>query len=953
MTTPLLTTKLYVPPVRPEMVSRPCLIERLNAGLHRKLTLVSAPAGFGKTTLLSEWASQRVSESAGGRAVAWLSLDEGDNDPARFLAYSVAALETIEAGIGAGALSALQSPQPPPIEAVLTALINEVMAVSQDDREGHPYIIVLDDYHLITAQLVHDALTFLLDHQPPNLHLVVASRMDLPLPLARLRSRGQLTELRAADLRFTPNESAAFLNQVMGLNLSDADMATLEARTEGWIAGLQMAALSMRGRDDLSGFVATLTGSHRYILDYLTEEVLDQQTESIQSFLLETSILDRLSGPLCDAVLRISKPANQRTVDTLTYPLADSKAVLEYLESSNLFVAPLDDERCWYRYHHLFADLLRHHLRQTRASIIPELHRQASAWYGQNGFISKAIDHAIAAGDMGCAARLVEEHNRPTMMRGEVSTVMGWLELFPDEMIRSRPRLSIGCAWGLFLSGQMGAIEPRLRDAETALVGRTTSGSGAQVTGLLGEVATLRSFLLRMQGDPVLSIELAQQAIEQVPEDNLFVRGVLHTSLGGSFKDIGDVARASQSYAEAIPICQAAGNIVAAMLAIHHLVRLLVMQGQLEQAAEVCRQVLKSAGGSGVQGARRMPASGIVCVSLASVLYEWNELEAAEAYLCEGIELSKPGGYFQASVFGQIVLAQVLQALGETKDAADALQKATQSTCDIPPWWYRTELTACQVQLWLAQENLAAASRWAQESGLSPSAALRASAADELGFQDELEYITLARVLITQGRAQPDGTTLYEALRLIERLFQAAESTGRMGHVIELLVLQALTLEIQGDLNRALACLEHALELAEPQGYVRIFADEGEPMARLLWQAAERGIAPGYVSRLRAAFETDEQRSKGAGEKESAPAPLSTGSGQALPPCSPTLIEPLTSRELQVLQLLADGLTYGEIAGQICVGLNTVRTHIKNVYGKLSVHKRSQAIARARELNLL
>jgi LuxR family maltose regulon positive regulatory protein len=872
----------------------------------------------------------------------------------RFFTYLVAALQTlalpvssvaegsqvegIEANIGAGALSALQSPQPPPIEVVLTALVNEIAAASAS------FALVLDDYHLITAKPIHDILTFLLEHQPPQMHLGLASRIDPPLPISRLRVQGQVTEIRVTDLRFTEEETAAFLNDLMGLDLSLEDITTLGASTEGWIAGLQLAALSMRGHEDKQGFIAAFTGSHRYLADYLVDEVMFRQPENIRDFLYQTSILQRLCAPLCDALMQ--KPNSQRT--------------LHHLEQANLFLVPLDDERRWYRYHHLFASFLRQRLRETHLNLIPELHHRASEWCEQNGYVSEAIGHALAADDMERAARLVKEHALPTTMRGEVSTVLRWMDALPDEVIRSQPRLSVGYAWGLFLSGQMNAIEPRLQDAETALAGRTASSS-SKVAGLSGEVATLRSFLLRIQGDPLRGIELAQQALGQVPEDNLFMRGVLYASLGGLFKDIGEVARASQSYAEAVPICQAAGNIVAVMLAAHHLVRLLVMQGQLRRAAEVCRQVLESAGGPGVQGAQRVPASGIVCVSLGRVLYEWNELEAAEAYLREGIELGKQGGYFQASVFGRIVLARVLQARGETNDAADALQKATQSTRAIPPWWYRTELTACQVQLWLAQENLAAASRWVQESGLSPSAALRTSAADELGHQNELEHITLARVLIAQGRAEPDGTTLHEALRLLERLFQAAESAGRMGHVIELLMLQALTLEVQGDLNRALACLEQALELAEPQGYVRIFADEGEPMARLLQQAAGRSIVPGYVDRLLTAFEIEEQRSRGAREKEGATAPPATGfprlrsgqAGQALPPRPPALIEPLTDRELEVLQLLADGLTYREIAGQICVGLNTVRTHVKNIYGKLFVHKRSQAIAKARELNLL
>ena len=535
MATSLLTTKLYIPPIRPDpsrelrarLVSRPRLIERLNAGLHRKLTLISAPAGFGKTTLVSAWihsAGESTEHGVGSKQeqasdspptpysllptprFAWLSLDEGDNDPARFLAYLVAALQTltqagasvrsevkgIEAHIEAGVLAALQSPQPPLTESVLTALINEIAALaSPGDREGRPYILVLDDYHLVTAQPIHDGLTFLLDHLPPNLHLVVATRADPPLPIARLRGQGQLTELRQSDLRFTADEAAAFLNTLMGLNLSPGDIAALEARTEGWVAGLQMAALaiqarlspaqlSMREQKDVAGFIRAFTGSDRHILDYLAEEVLQRQPEGIQTFLLQTSILDRLTGPLCSAVSRISESASQRTGESPTRPLADSQAILEYLEHNNLFVVPLDNERRWYRYHRLFADLLRSRLRRAHPDLVPILHRRAGEWFEGNGLTAPAIGHMLRAGDFERAAGLIEQIAEATLMRSELATFLGWVDALPDELVRDRPSLCVFQAWALLLAGRpLDAVEARLQDAaRSPRMGKCTMGEG-------------------------------------------------------------------------------------------------------------------------------------------------------------------------------------------------------------------------------------------------------------------------------------------------------------------------------------------------------------------------------------------------------------------------------------------------------------------------------------------
>src|SRR6266487_2330604 len=538
--TPILTTKLYIPPLRPNVVSRPRLIERLNEGLLRKLTLISAPAGFGKTTLISAWVKGIE------RPTAWLSLDEGENDPTRFLTYLVAALQTIAATIGAGVLGVLQSPQPPPTEAILTALLNAITTIPD------PFVLVLDDYHVIDAKPVDTALTFLLAHLPPQLHLVITTREDPQLPLARLRARGHLTELRASDLRFTPAEAAGFLNQGMGLKLSAEDIATLERRTEGWIAGLQLAAISMQGQQDATSFITSFTGSHHFVLDYLVEEVLGQQSERLQTFLLRTSILDRMSGPLCDAVL----------LD----PSGSGQATLEHLERANLFLVPLDNERRWYRYHHLFADLLRQRLHQSFASSpgdaesqVNELHIRASVWYEDHGLEIEAFHHAVAANDVEHATRLVEGKGMPLQFRGAVTPVLHWLESLPKTVLDARPSLWVMYASALSMTGQLTDVEPKLQAAEEALQGAEPDD---QTRNLVGHIAAIRALLAAAQNQVETTIAQSRRALEYLHPDNLAVRTATTWKLGWAYQLQGDRAAASRAYIEAISISQASGNLI-------------------------------------------------------------------------------------------------------------------------------------------------------------------------------------------------------------------------------------------------------------------------------------------------------------------------------------------------------------------------------------------------------
>ncbi len=927
MPAPILLTKLFVPAVRPELVSRSHLIEQLNRGLNRKLSLISAPAGFGKTTLVTEWLQSQGDDASSPFFVSWLSLDEGDNDVVRFLTYLISALNRLsglETEIGVGALQMLQSPQPPSPETILVAAINEIAMGT------NKIVLVLDDYHLIDSQSVHDNLNFLIENIPPQLHLVITTREDPPIQTSRLRARGQLTEIRAVDLRFSSTEAAEFLNQVMGLNLAAEDITALETRTEGWITGLQMAVISMQGSQDVEGFIRSFTGSHRYVLDYLIEEVLDQQPEEIQNFLLQTAILDRLTGSLCDAVRFGYTETPSSSKGTAVTGQENGRETLETLERANLFIISLDNEWRWYRYHHLFAELLRYRLQREQASTIPELNRRASKWHEEHGFIDRAIRHAIAADDLEQAARLVDEHSHPANERGDVSTVRGWFELLPDGMVRSDPSLSVACAWNLYLNGQISAVEDRLQDAESLLSKQTASISTEQVAELVGKITVLRAILFGVQGKPIRGIELAQQMLEYIPEDNLSARGITLITLGRLFSDVGDITQASRSFAEAVSVLLASENVLAAVIAVEQRVRLLVIQGQLVKAVDVCKEMLNLSGALNVQGKIRALVSDMTRSILSKVLYERNELTDAELYVRQGIKQAKRGGFFELLVFAQILLARILQSRGDADGANKLLQIAMNSTQMNSSQRYRPDLTACQVQLWLAQNDLAAASRWAQASNLST----------EVEFipQNEFEHISLAQVLIAQGRAKSDGTTLANALELTNRLALSAESAGRKGHLINLLILQALALDAQGNLDQALPSLEEAIGLASPQGFVRIFVDKGLPMARLLYAALEKGINPNYVQILLAAFPVAEP------EKAAIHQPSASAS---------VWIEPLSDRELEVLQLIADGLSRQEIATKLVLSLNTVKTHLRNIYSKLGVNNQMQAVGKARTLGLL
>jgi LuxR family maltose regulon positive regulatory protein len=919
----LLTPKLYIPQSRKDVVPRRRLVERLNEGVHGKLTLISAPAGFGKTTLMSEWINQTE------RPAAWVSLDEGDNDVVRFLAYFVTALQKIRAGIGETALAVLQSPHPPKIESLLTGLINEIADFlddpspalpfdgAQDKRggSGHGLALALDDYHVLEAQPIHAALIFLIDHLPPQMHLVITTREDPPLPLARWRARGQMTEIRAGDLRFTDAEAAIFLNQAMGLELTPDDIAALEARTEGWIAGLHLAALSLQGHTDRADFIRSFAGDDRHVMDYLVGEVLSLQPESVQHFLLHTSILERMNGTLCDAVVDGDKQGG------------NSQEILERLEQANLFIVPLDNRRQWYRYHHLFADLLRTRLRREQPERVPDLHLRASMWHERNGLITEALGHSLAAADFERAARLVAVYALPVLMRGEVATVETWLDALPEEIVRNHPRLCIDKAWTMHLSQRPDAIEPLLRDAERGLESHDLAGQPA-TSSWLGEVMALRAWVKRSQGDLVQAIELSHEALELLTEEHVFALCLNLVSLAGALRYVGDTAQAIQVLTDCIPLCQAAGNSLGVMADTYDLAELRMMQGQLHLAKTVLEEALQWATENSVQ---QMPATSMVYVKLGDVLREQNDLQAAEEHLLGGIELSA-GGLAVVSGQAYLSLARVKQARGDAAGARNAIHQAERSVRGWETPEIAADMAAHRARLWLAQGNLPAASRWVQQSGILTN--------KEPIYLHEFELLTLARVLIAQGSTQGNEQILHEAMKLLEQLRQEAAASGRMGRVMEVLMLQALALsqypargEGWGETGEAMDILNRSLALAEPEGYVRMFVDEGAPMARLLYEAAARGIMPEYAGRLLAAFPDVDT---------------------VQPKRSPSeIIEPLSARELEVLGLIAEGYSNQEIAAKLYLSLNTVKVHSSNIYGKLGVNKRTQAVAKAKKLGIL
>ncbi len=922
MSTTILATKLYLPPPPAKAVLRPHLTERLNEGFHRKLTLVSAPAGFGKTTLVSEWVN------GSERPTAWLSLDEGDNDPTRFLVYCVAALQTVAASIGEGVLVALQSSRPPPTEAILTTLLNEITTVQND------FVLVLDDYHVLDAKPVDHVLTFLLEHLPPQMHLVITTREDPQLPLSRLRARGQLTELRAADLRFTPFEAAEFLKGVMGLDLSAQDISLLETRTEGWIAGLQLAALSMQGHQDVTGFIESFTGSHRFVLDYLVEEVLQRQPESARSFLLQTAILNRLSGPLCNAV-------SERD---------DSSRMLGDLERSNLFVVSLDDQRLWYRYHHLFAEVLQARLLEEHSEQVAALHRRASAWYEQNALPFEAIRHAFAAEDLERAAGLLELVARAMLANRQEERFLGWLKALPDELLKVRPVLSVYYALTL-VSSDLGVTEARFEDAERLLdsTARVSDEPGSpaalmvivdeeEFKSLPGITAITRAYHAGALGDVSGSVNYASKALDLLPEGDHFWRGAAGALLGLAYWTRGELEAAHRFFADGMASLRMTGDIIQSNSGAFILADIRTAQGRLREVARIYEQALQLAAS---QGEFMLPGTADLYVGMSELRHEYNELEGAMGYLLKSKELGAHNGLADNRYRWYVAMARIKEAQGDFGGALGLLDEAERLYIPSPDPYVRP-IPALKTRIWVKQGRLAEALAWAREAGLSCD--------DELSYLREFEHITLARVLIAQYKSDRVNSAIRLATSLLERLLSAAEEGGRKGSVIEILVLQALAHQAQGDVPAALELLARALALAEPEGYVRIFVDESSSVRELLRRATGQAKTPHmkrYGRRLLSALEENEDAQPlGSAQDESSPSARNSVTTEHL-------LEPLSPRELEVLQLVAEGLSNREISKRLFRAVDTVKGHNRMIFGKLGVNNRTEAVAHARALGLL
>ena len=911
----LLHTKLLIPGGHPVIIERANLVKKLNAGLNTRLVVVTAPAGYGKTTLLSK----QFKTSA--QPTAWVSLDERDNEPTRFWSYLIAALQTLDTTLGGTAKGMLISSQPPPIENILTSLINDIANLEDD------FTLCLDDYHVITHAEINTGMTFLIENLPERMHLVIAGRSEPSFPLPILRTRRQMMEIDAADLRFTEGEIAEFLNQLMDLNLSASQIKRIDQATEGWAAGVQLAALSLHGTKDISNQLDMFTGDHRFIFDYLAQEVLNTQPQEMQEFLLKTSILDQLNGNLCDALLKIDPGSSIPSA-------ASSQMKLENLEKSNLFIFPLDQQRHWYRYHHLFSGFLQAQLSARFAEHeIQQLHSKASAWFKQNNMMFAAIDHAIQSGDYSHAVSLIDEELEDIFSRSELPLLTSWLAGLPPEIFRSHPKLNVIAAWAYLSTGNSEQVIPHLENVEEIL-GVEADGSPeslrqpADIRGALAEISCIRTSLSFNQFDLSEALRLTNLTQSYLAEDvksGLFnekreIQAVNYFNQGIIYNLTGEITKASESFSRTIALNEE--NLHLVPMAISHLANIQELQGLLHDAEKTYLEALRIT----QQHPHPLPLSGLADIGLGNILCEWNQLDQAEAQLRNGVELGHMWSLGGVLISGYIGLSRVAMAQGDEEEANRLLAEGVETLRELQIGWQAPLLEAYQAMTWARQGEIEPAEEWSQKCGVDTDQAIP--------YNLEPIAVPLARVWIASGKCT-------EARGLISKLLEANIARQGWGQVIQLRIFDSLAAFSQDNPEDVFVSIKHALQLAEHENYQRIFLDEGENMQAILLQADERLVGEdeedltNYVRQLLRSFREEPFLSHG-----------EDPSLYALP-------YSLSEREIEVLKLLREGLSNQEIATRLYISLNTVKAHLKSIYSKLEVNNRVQAIARGRELDLI
>jgi LuxR family maltose regulon positive regulatory protein len=889
---PLLNTKLHPPIFPASLIPRTQLIDRLEKGSSRKLTLISAPAGYGKTVLVCEWIA------AYKRPVAWLSLDKDENDPARFWGYFISALHTLQPAFGKTELEVLGEPQHAPISNILTVLINEISSLSKD------LVIILDDYHLIETSEIHTAFEFLLQHQPSNLHLIITTRFDPPWSLHLLRSRQEISELRQKDLSFTKDETEIFFNQVYKFNLPITDIDILHTRTEGWAAGLQLAAVSMIGLPDPSGFIQGFAESHSYIFEYLIEEVLKKQPPELQDFLLKTSILDYLTAPLCDDML----------------DRENSQEILENLEQAHLFLSALDSEKRWYRYHHLFASLLQVQLENTIIEI-PELHRRASLWLQANNLTADALGHALCAQDIDLAIHIIETNVLSLFETGSLAELSSWLNMIPAEKEKSKPWLCIARAWVAINLGKLDQVNPWLVHAEQALesIKKTDESDESETRADLidnnqvrGYIAIIQNSYYAFQGDFTQAVFKAQEALTYLPADDWLGTSHAWTALAFNLRRTGNLEEALRSARKAIAILDAANKNRSAYYSPYILLGSIhTIRGELQAAEAVFKDQIQSS----QEGALRSPIAGIAMCALSRIYHERNELEKALCLVNEGMEINHRWGFVDFVLSAYIDKAEILLAMGDYHKAFELLETGKREFSDFS---WPSHVAAIEAEMHLLAGDINFVNQWVQHSQLHPD--------DEIEFQKMEEYIVLARFLVSQ-------TQYAKARDFLGRLQSISEKTGTIYWLIKILALLSVACQNLDFRQEARVALKKAVRLGENEGFVRAIVDAGTPVAQVLNQLRfNPHCSQVYIAKLRDAIPQSERRANRDRD---------------------LLIEPLSNRELEILRLLDSKMTSNEIAEMLVIAVSTVRVHIKHIYAKLGVNRRFEAIERARELGLL